>query len=79
MKTTKEPQCSYQLMNIIFSDKFAGTTLGDAANRNVLDLGKAANNEFFGEEVQQVFVQPNESYDKRLLQDDDVEFMINRT
>jgi hypothetical protein len=41
MKTRKEPQCSYRLMNIIFSDKFSGkiATLGDAANRNVLDIG----------------------------------------
>ena len=57
MKTRMEPQCSYRLMNIIFSDKLAGklATLGDVANQNVLDIGKAANDEFFWEEVWQVF------------------------
>ena len=73
-KARKEPQCSFRLMNILFSDKFAAkfAAIGNVATRNVLDTGKAVNDEHFWEEVRGAFIQPDDSYDKLLFTDDDV-------
>lgn len=70
----KQPQCSFRLMNIIFCDEFAPkfASLGNVAERNVLDTGTAANDEYFWVEIQQAFIEPNESYGSLLFQDDDV-------
>ena len=47
-RTTNKPprqqaQCSFRLMNILFSDKFVGdfANLGNVASRSILDTGKA--------------------------------------
>ena len=57
----KQAQCSFRLMNILFSDEFATqfATLGDAATRQELDVGTAANDEAVWVEVQQAFVTPH--------------------
>jgi len=57
-KTRKEAQCPFRLLNILFSDKFAahfGAT-GNTANRQVLDSGKAGNEQYFWVEIQKEFV-----------------------
>ena len=73
-KTRKEPQCTFRLVNILFSDAFAEklSTLGNVAPRNILDTGKAAKDQYFWEEVQQAFCTPNVEYDFVGFQDDPV-------
>jgi hypothetical protein len=48
-KPQKEVQCSFQMINILFSDTFAAdfATLGNIADRNLLDSGRAGNDEIF--------------------------------
>ena len=74
LKTRKEPQCPYRLMNMLFSDEFAEqfALLGNVANRVLLDLGKAANYEHFWKSVQEAFALQEETYDKILFKEDDV-------
>lgn len=45
----KEVQCSYRLLNILFSDEFADDfgNLGNVASRELLDGGAAGNDEHF--------------------------------
>jgi hypothetical protein len=43
----KEVQCAFRLINILFSDEFA--TIGNVANREILDSGKAGNEMHFVE------------------------------
>jgi hypothetical protein len=68
--TRKETQCVFRLINVLFSDAFAGQfiSIGDVANRQMLDSGKAANNEVFWEQVQKAFVTKSagslEEYDR---------------
>ena len=73
-KPKKEIQCSFRLMNILFSDGFAGSfaTLGNTANRAILDAGKASNDEYFWTGVKGAFDKPNILYDTLLFMDDDV-------
>mmetsp|Transcript_32321 Transcript_32321/g.49417 ORF Transcript_32321/g.49417 Transcript_32321/m.49417 type:complete len:152 (+) Transcript_32321:171-626(+) len=65
-KPRKEAQCSYRLLNIMFSNEFAGkvAVLGDVATRNLLDTGKAGKDEHCWEEVHEAFIRPNEAYGK---------------
>jgi hypothetical protein len=67
----KQVQCSFRLLNILFSDEFATpfASLGDAATRQALDIGTAANDEAFWVEVQQAFVTHHENYDVLLFND----------
>ena len=48
--TSKEAQCPYRLLNILFSDEFAEgfSQLGNVAAHAELNSGKAANNQLFG-------------------------------
>jgi hypothetical protein len=70
----KEVQCSFRLINILFSDDFAGdfATLGNIANRHVLDTGMAGNDEHFWVGVQRAFVQPNDLFDQLGFSSDDI-------
>lgn len=72
--TRKEAQCTYRLMNILFSEEFAEgfATIGNSANRRQLDSGRAANEQDFWEEVQASFQEPNEIYGTLYFQDDEV-------
>ena len=67
-KPRKEPQCSYRLLNIIFSDEFAEkfACLGDVASCGLLDQGKAGNDQCFWQEIQEAFVNDTKYY-KRIL------------
>jgi hypothetical protein len=51
-------------MNVLFSDEFADqfASLGDAATRQVLDTGMAANDQHFWMGVRETFVTPHEDY-----------------
>jgi hypothetical protein len=73
LKTKKEIQCPFRLMNILFSNAFADefATIGNVASRESLDTGKAANNQGFWERVQFDFIRPNYLYDHLLFTDDD--------
>jgi hypothetical protein len=69
----KEVQCTFRLMNILFSDEFAGefATLGNVASRATLDSGKGGNNQLFWERVQDVFTEPdNSDYDRLYFTED---------
>ena len=57
-KTRKEAQCPFRLLNILFSDKFAAAfaATGNTANRQLLDSGKAGNEQYFWVEIQKEFV-----------------------
>lgn len=70
----KEVQCPFRLMNLLFSDEFAGAfaTLGDVASRQLLDTGKAGNDEHFWVNVRRSFVVPHPVYDLLAFWDDDV-------
>jgi hypothetical protein len=68
----KEVQCTFRLMNILFSDEFAGefATIGNVATRESLDSEKG-NNQLFWECVQDAFVEPdNNNYDRLYFTDD---------
>ena len=70
----KEVQCPFRLMNLLFSDEFAGdfASLGDVASRQLLDTGKAGNDEHFWVKVRLSFVVPHPVYDVLAFWDDDV-------
>ena len=75
----KEIQCSFRLMNILFCDAFANefALLGNIASRDMLDAGKAANDQYFWEQVQATFVTDkasNEDYGRLLFVEDDEVF-----
>ena len=56
LQASKEAiQCPFQLINILFSDEFAGdfATLGNVASRQLLDEGVAGNNKYFWAQVQE--------------------------
>jgi hypothetical protein len=56
----KEVQCPFRLINLLFSDQFAVqfATLGDVANRQLLDTGRAGNDEHFWVSVRRSFIEP---------------------
>jgi hypothetical protein len=49
----KEIQCTYRLLNVLFSDKFSEefSLLGNRATRAGLDTGKCANDKMFWTKV----------------------------
>lgn len=61
----KEVQCVFRLINILFSDEFCEefATLGNVADRALLDSGRAGNDEHFWVRVQSSFVKPHPEYD----------------
>jgi hypothetical protein len=74
-KTRKEVQCSFRIINIIFSDAFADefATLGNVATRQLLDSGGAANDEHFWVRVHAAFLEPHPDYDELdFMSSDDV-------
>ena len=68
--TRKEVQCVFRLLNVLFSDAFAGqfVSIGDVANKQMLDTGKAGNDEIFWEQVQKTFVEAGDNSDYNCLQ-----------
>jgi hypothetical protein len=70
----KEVQCSFRLLNVLFSDTFASdfAALGDVANRQLLDSGKAGNDEHFWVRVQDEYVSTNNDYGLLLFDDDEI-------
>lgn len=74
--TRKEIQCSFRLMNILFSDQFAErfAATGNVASRDLLDTGMAANDQLFWQAIHAVFVSntANPVFDQLLFTDDPV-------
>jgi hypothetical protein len=70
----KQIQCSFRLLNILFSDDFAERfgSIGNVADRALLDSGKAGSDEYFWEAVQLAFLTPKPEYDIMLFMEDDV-------
>lgn len=66
----KEPQCSFRLCNVVFSDKFADrfATLGNVSGRAELDQGVAANDEWFWADVQTDFISDDDNNNYGKLQ-----------
>ena len=61
----KEVQCTFRLINILFSDEFADAfaSLGNVADRQLLDSGRAGNDEHFWVGVHGAFVESHPDYD----------------
>jgi hypothetical protein len=61
----KEVQCTFSLINILFSNEFVGefAALGNvvASREECLDSGKGGNNQLFWECVQDAFAEPDNS------------------
>eukprot|EP00918_Siedleckia_nematoides_P030225 GHVU01065361.1.p1 GENE.GHVU01065361.1~~GHVU01065361.1.p1 ORF type:complete len:437 (+),score=85.02 GHVU01065361.1:275-1585(+) len=57
-------QCTFRLLNVLFSDRFAYQlgTLGDTASRQELDGGQAANDELFWRDVRSSFVSEDSEF-----------------
>jgi hypothetical protein len=74
--TKKEVQCVFRLLSVLFSDAFAGqfVSIGDVANKQMLDTGKAGNDEIFWEQVQKTFVEAgnNSNYECLQFMEDEV-------
>ena len=70
----KQVQCPFRLMNILFSDEFAADfgDLGKIATRQVLDSGKAGNQQHFWERVASAFTEDNEEYGQLRYLDDPI-------
>jgi hypothetical protein len=70
----KESQCPYRLINILFSDDFAGefACIGNTASRNLLDIGKAANEKLFWERIEDAFLVSKSDYNILQFRDDEV-------
>jgi hypothetical protein len=63
------------LINVLFSDALARdfVSIGDAANWQMLDTGKAGNDKLFWEKVQRTIIEPgNLAYNCLQFIDDDV-------
>ena len=73
-KTRKQAQCPFRLLNILFSDEFADafSRLGDIATRQVLDTGKAGNDQHFWQGVQKTFIENDKNFGKLQFSDDHV-------
>ena len=73
-KTRKQAQCPFRLLNILFSDEFADafSRLGDIATRQVLDTGKAGNDQHFWQGVQKTFIENDKKFGKLQFLDDHV-------
>jgi hypothetical protein len=72
--TRKESQCPYRLLNILFSDDFAGdfACIGNTPSRKLLDIGKAANEQLFWENVEDAFLVSKSDYNILQFRDDEV-------
>lgn len=70
----RQIQCPFRLLNIIFSDEFVEdfADLGNIANRQILDSGKAGNQQHFWERVAVAFSEEKESYGVLRFMDDEV-------
>ncbi len=70
----QQVQFSSPLINILFSDKFAGdfAKLGNVASRSLLDTGKAANDQRFWEKARADFIKQDDNYDVMRFQEDNV-------
>ena len=70
----KQIQCPFRLMNVLFSDDFVEdfATLGNACSRQLLDSGKAGNQQHFWERVSTAYLEPKDSYGTLHFLDDDV-------
>ena len=70
----KQIQCPFRLMNIIFSDEFVEdfASLGNVASRQLLDSGKASNQQHFWERISMAFVTPEHAYGMLYFDDDEV-------
>ena len=66
----KQRQCPYRIINILFSDEFAGDfgLVGNSATRAELGSGDACNNRGFWVRIQAAFKEPNPIYNKMQLQ-----------
>ena len=64
--TCKTRNCTYRLLNILFSDEFAGefALIGDAGTRTELDAGIASNNRGFWQKIQHAFTRKDGLFDK---------------
>jgi hypothetical protein len=73
-KPQKEVQCSFRLINIFFSDEFATdfATLGNIADRELLDSGRAGNDKVFWVRLQRSFVKPDPDFDSLRFLNNDV-------
>lgn len=73
-KNRKQIQCPFRLLNILYSDQFVEefATLGNTANRQVLDSGKAGNQQFFWERIASAFVTEDEAYGILFFMDDEI-------
>ncbi len=70
----KPVQCVFCLMNVLFSDVFATdfAHIGNVADRQMLDSGKASNDEHFWARVQLAFIEPDKNYKKMHFLDDGI-------
>ena len=70
--TRKEPQCTYRLLNILFSDMFSEglVQIGDVADEFDIDTGKASYNLLFWEGIQGAFTSNSELYDNLQFEDE---------
>ena len=68
----RQKQCTFQLINILFSDEFADNfgCAGDTPSRAQLDSGDARNSRGFWIRVQAAFIEPHPVYDKLQFTDD---------
>ena len=70
----KQIQCPFRLLNILFLDEFAADfgDLGNVASRQILDLGKAGNQEHFWQRVSSAFLEDKETFGRLNFLDDEV-------
>lgn len=76
----KQAQCSFRLMNILFSDRFAAefANLGNIAGRRELDTGKAGDDQLFWTSVQKAFVENTEEFNDLLFTSNEIlEVQVN--
>ena len=72
--TRKQIQCPFRLLNILFLDEFAAdfADLGNIATRQLLDSGKAGNQQHFWERVASAFVDDNPTFGQSHFLHDEV-------
>lgn len=61
----QQAHCVYRLINVLFSDAFAAdfANIGNVASRQLLDTGKAANDQHFWERVKSAYSSAETEYD----------------
>jgi hypothetical protein len=72
--TRKEVQCTYRLLNLLFSNDFAEEfpQIRNSPSRHTLDVGKAAYEEGFWSKVAKAYVVRHPVYDQLHFLDDDI-------